>query len=242
MSNGKTATRVGFAAGLLLIAMVGLWLLLRPAEQSPPYSSRAAESALASVPANSSSSVEPGSVSTSMPPSMAPGSPPHAKRSGVRQVTPEAERLRARVLDSLPSRQRGHVAEKATSSKPSAVAPTPGTMVDRTGELGAEAMRVLNHELMPLVGECYDQARERNPRLRGMLAVNVELAGAEEVGSIIEAVEEAQDINELEDEELIECVRQSAFSIQLPVPTKSGRTSRQLTMPFGDPVQEDAGR
>jgi hypothetical protein len=68
----------------------------------------------------------------------------------------------------------------------------------------------------------------------------VALAGAEEIGSIIEAVEAAQGLNELDDEELIECVRQSAFSIQLPVPIKSGRTSRQLTMPFGEPA--DAGR
>jgi hypothetical protein len=115
-------------------------------------------------------------------------------------------------------------------------------MVDRTGELSAEAMRVLNHEFMPLVGECYDQAHERNPRLRGMLAVNVELAGVKEIGSIIEAVEAAQDINELEDEELIECVRQSAFSIQLPIPVKSGRMSRQLTMPFGDADAGHSGR
>jgi hypothetical protein len=119
--------------------------------------------------------------------------------------------------------------------KPAAAEQKPGALKDRTGELNPEAMRVLNHEFMPLVRECYDRAHERNPLLRGLLAVSLELAGAEELGTIVTAVEPAVDRNQLADDELIECVRQSAFSIQLPMPLKSGYVSRQLTMRFGDP-------
>jgi hypothetical protein len=154
---------------------------------------------------------------------------------GVRRVTPEAERLRKRVLDGLQARQPNAATPSATA-QPATAGHAPGTMVDRTGDLGADSMRVLNHEFIPLVAECYDQARERNPELRGMLAINVELAGAEEVGGIIEAVEPAEDRNQVQDEELMECVRQSAFSIRLPAPSKSGRGSRQLTIPLGDPL------
>jgi hypothetical protein len=143
------------------------------------------------------------------------------------------------VLDSLARREREQAAQGAQSN--AAARHAPGTMVDRTGELGQDTMRVINHELMPLVSECFDQASERDPKLRGTLALNVELAGTEELGGIIETVEPAQDRNQLQDDELIECVRQSAFSIQLPAPTKSGRTSRQLTIPFGDPLPGDAG-
>ena len=75
-----------------------------------------------------------------------------------------------------------------------------------------------------------------------MLALGVQLAVAEEVGGIIEALEPAQAINEIDDEELVECVRQSAFSIQLPEPTKSGRKDFQLTIPLGDEAPNDAGR
>lgn len=39
--------------------------------------------------------------------------------------------------------------------------------------------------------------------------------------------------NEVTDAELIDCVRQSAFTIELPMPIESGRIARQLTMPFG---------
>jgi hypothetical protein len=114
-------------------------------------------------------------------------------------------------------------------------------MNDRTGELGEANMRVVNHELMPLVGECLDQAGERNPRLRGMLAISVKFAGVEEIGGIVEAVEAAPG-NQLDDAELIECVRQSAFTIQLPAPIKSGRKGGEMTIPFGDPAAGDAGR
>jgi hypothetical protein len=185
----------------------------------------------------------PGAAALVPPGPPAPGQhePSTLPRAGGRPATPEAQRLRARVLDSLRARQQEHGAENA-NSKPAAAGHAPGTMVDRTGEIGAENMRVINHEFIPLVADCYDQALERNPRLRGMLAVNVELAGAEEVGGIIESVEPAQDRNQVADEELIECVRQSAFSIQLPAPTKSGRKSGQFTIPLGSEGSVDAGR
>jgi hypothetical protein len=114
-------------------------------------------------------------------------------------------------------------------------------MVDRTGEMSKEAMRVINHEFMPLVDECYEQARQRRPELRGMLAVGVKLAGAEEIGGIIEDLEPAPS-NEVEDTELVECVRQSAFSIRLPAPSRNGRTGFEMTIPLGDEPGDDAGR
>jgi hypothetical protein len=156
-------------------------------------------------------------------------------------LTPEAERWRGRVLDSLQKAPPQLVADNA-SSKPGAGAPTPGTMADHTGELGEENLRVLNHEFLPLVDDCYQQARERNPQLRGMLALDVKLAGADDVGGIIETLEPAQEGNQVDDEELFECVRQSAFSIQFPAPTKSSRHFAQLTIPLEGQRAEDAGR
>jgi hypothetical protein len=172
----------------------------------------------------------------------APHEPPASSRAGARRPTPEAERLRERVLDSLRARSGKSATPEDTKASSSAAQYAPGTMVDRTGELSPETMRVLNHEFIPLVAECYDQALERKPRLRGMLAVNLELADAEEVGSIIETVQPAPDRNQIDDEELIECVRQSAFSIELPMPATSGRRGLQLTIPLGEPLTPDAGR
>lgn len=172
-----------------------------------------------------------------------PGAREPARLAGARSRTSpvEAERYRARVLDSLQVAERRPVAENGSAEGTPQEAP-PGTMVDRTGELGEENLRVLNHELIPLVDGCQDQARERDPRLSGMLALDVKLAGAEAVGGIIETLEPAPDLNQIADAELIECVRQSAFSIQLPAPTKSGRSELQLTIPLDDPRPGDAGR
>jgi hypothetical protein len=110
-------------------------------------------------------------------------------------------------------------------------------MADRTGVHGDE-VRVLNRDFIPLVSQCFDQAKERRPALRGMLALDVKMASAEGIGGVIESVEPAE-INELNDDELIECVRQSAFSIELPTPKSDSRGEFQLTIPFG--IRVDAG-
>ena len=110
-------------------------------------------------------------------------------------------------------------------------------MVDKTGELTQEETRILNQELMPLVGQCLDQAHERDPELKGMLAIQLHFARAEGLGSIVETAEPAP-INDLDEPELLECVRQSAFTIEFPMPASDRRTGRQLTIPYGiDPKE-----
>lgn len=102
-------------------------------------------------------------------------------------------------------------------------------------------MRVINHELMPLLGECYEQASERDPRLKGMLALAVKVADAEGIGGIIEDVEAAPG-NEVPDADLVECIRQSAFTIELPTPSQTARNGLQLTVPLGIQLEAGAGQ
>jgi hypothetical protein len=64
-----------------------------------------------------------------------------------------------------------------------------------------------------------------------MLAIEVKLAGADGIGSIIETVEPAPG-NDIGDPELFDCVRQSAFSVDLPTPAANGASERLLTIPF----------
>lgn len=94
---------------------------------------------------------------------------------------------------------------------------------------------------MPLLGDCYAQARERAPRLKGMLALAVKVADAEGIGGIIEDVEAAPG-NEVPDEDLVECIRQSAFSIELPTPNQTARNGLQLTVPLGIQLEAGAAR
>jgi hypothetical protein len=233
---------VWIAIVLVGTTIAGLLFLIAPAEQPALRPSEAVEpEGTVMAPATPAPPAEPGSTATTIMPATAQDTPPRRERRGAKPITPEVERVRKRVLESLGGQQGDTAKEVAKDATTRAAEQPPGNMKDRSGELSPETMRVLNHEFMPLVGECYDLAHERDPRLRGMLAVSIQLAGAEELGTIIDALEPVEGLNEIKDPELIECVRQSAFTIQLPMPLKSGRVGRQLTIPFGDPPPDQPG-
>ena len=105
----------------------------------------------------------------------------------------------------------------------------PGDLRDRIGGRD-ELLRALNHDLMPLVHECIEQAQERTPGLAGMLALNLELVADEELGAVVELAEPAER-NEIPDPALLECLRESALSLSLPSPRGSGRDAVLLTIP-----------
>ncbi len=91
---------------------------------------------------------------------------------------------------------------------------------------------------MPLAKECIDQAQARAPQLSGMLWMDVEVAALEDVGGVIDRAEPAAN-NELRDDELIECIRQSALSVILPKTAPGGREGFTLSLRVGS---SDAAR
>jgi hypothetical protein len=222
------------AGGLLLLG----WALWLRTSTAPPVVGAVLQAVPPSVPSASELALQPTAALPAPPPEAAPVRPA-TPTSAAQRLTHERQQLRTRVLSSLREREQQKRAVSAPGPVPG-TAPVPddvGTMVDKTGELSAEALRVLNHELMPMVSQCLDQAHERDPRLQGMLALQIGLASVEALGSMIETVEPSP-VNDLGDPELIECVRQSAFTIELPLPSSDQRTERELTIPYGiDPKQ-----
>jgi hypothetical protein len=92
-----------------------------------------------------------------------------------------------------------------------AAEPPEGGLVDRTGwnnGVGAQ----LNREFMPLATECVDLARARDPALHGNLIVQITVAPAEGKKVIVASVTPRAD-NEIVDPELLECIRESSFSL-----------------------------
>jgi hypothetical protein len=69
-----------------------------------------------------------------------------------------------------------------------------------------------------------------------MLALSVKFASAEGVGSIIEDVE-PEVRSELSDAELLNCVRQSAFTIDFPESMADKRGGGVLTIPVGNAAE-----
>jgi hypothetical protein len=98
----------------------------------------------------------------------------------------------------------------AAAATGSADAPS-GGLTDKTGWADNSAIKKVNKELMPLINECIEQAKARNPRLAGLLALAMNVAPTEN-HKIIVSVTPSRD-NQIEDPELLECIRESSFSI-----------------------------
>ncbi|MCE9577324.1 MAG: hypothetical protein K8W52_29515 [Deltaproteobacteria bacterium] len=111
--------------------------------------------------------------------------------------------------------------------------PYDGGLVDRRGRndgLGAQ----LNREFMPLASECIDLAQARNPALTGTLILQISLAPGDHGKAIVAAVKPRAD-NTIADPELLECIRESSFSLDALV----SPYDFDLTMPI-TPVAVDA--
>ena len=85
---------------------------------------------------------------------------------------------------------------------------------------------------MPLVDECLDQARERDPALQGMMAIGLDIIADAELGAVIESVK-VPPLNEVDDAELLTCVRESALGTLLPPPEHDAREEIMLTIRVG---------
>lgn len=165
------------------------------------------------------------------------------------QARAEREQMRRRILEAMHARERAvaerdgvgssdggdptpEIVEKpgAVPGAPNEPAPAPGNLTDRTGEHGY-LMKVMNEDLMPLADECYALARETQPALAGMLVLDFEIIGDEDVGGVIETVALGQG-NELVDPGLVECMQESILSTTLPPPPPEhgGRDAVSLSL------------
>lgn len=157
----------------------------------------------------------------------------------------ERELLRRKIVEALASRERAAAEQKAAAQEEEAAgsagrrakrgggtpveeAPPAGGLVDRGGKHGY-LLKVMNEELMPMVDECYQLARATRPELAGMLVLDAEILGYEEIGGVVESIATGRD-NELSDPTLDECVRESLLSMTLPPPPTGGRDAISLSL------------
>lgn len=136
---------------------------------------------------------------------------------------------RAALRERLLAAEAAREAARGPQPEPEPAA-SPGELTDRTGRGDPALLELLNTDFMPLADECIATAREANPELAGMLAVGVELLADDELGAIVESVE-FPPTNELDDQELQTCIRETALSMILP-PAPSGRDAFMLTLPI----------
>lgn len=106
-------------------------------------------------------------------------------------------------------------------------------LMNRIGPEHAETVKTIQRELLPLVDECVQLAKDRGQPTTGMLAIEVSAVGDEEVGAVVEEVG-FPEVNELRDPELLECVRESSLAMSLPPPPEGGRTDFMLSLRVDD--------
>lgn len=174
-----------------------------------------------------------------------------ARARRIREGAGERAVLRERIAEAVAARERGPRrgggAERgeATSAAERVKATRGETdgdedegagarpeLVDRSGNRGY-LTRVMSRELLPLADECFELARGRSPGLAGVLVIDVELLGDEELGGVVDAAEPGEG-NEIRDLEVIECVRESLLATTLPPPPQGGRDAFSLSLRFED--------
>ena len=142
-------------------------------------------------------------------------------------------RAKADALRAALRERSDHDPTAAPPRRPDAASPEASSgFRDRIG-LDDATKTAFARDFMPLVDECIEMARERQPELRGMLAIELGAAGDPELGAVVDRVVFAER-NEIDDLELRECVEQSAWSLTLPPPPDASREDLLLTIPVGD--------
>jgi len=95
-------------------------------------------------------------------------------------------------------------------------------------------------ELAPLFDECVDAALERNPRLKGGAVLEIAVVADPEVGAQVESAELRPVIGDPPDEELVECVRETSFAVELERPDWFvGRTVFRFPALLGPAAEQD---
>jgi hypothetical protein len=134
-----------------------------------------------------------------------------------------------RVLAALPPAPAAVGPEAAPPAPGAPKVYPPGDLRDRIG--GRDALiKSLNRDFMPLAQECIERAQERSPALKGMLALSLETLSDGQLGAVVDVAEAAPD-NEVAEPELLECIRETAYSLRLPPPRTNGREKFLLTLP-----------
>lgn len=221
---------------LLALAWLGAWSLLREPARPRQAAARPAvsvEPAASSASAGARGDDEPRSERARR---LREGA---ARREGMRQQIEAALAASQVEAASRPAAPGAADAPPAPSPRPAPAEDTgSGSIVDRTGN-HAYLARVLHNDLIPLVDECLELAREDRPDLAGLLELDVEILGDEDIGGVVDALELGQR-NEIVEPALIECVRESLLATTLPPPSQGGRDAISLSLRFDPPGSDHA--
>jgi RNA polymerase sigma factor (sigma-70 family) len=180
------------------------------------------------------SSARPAQLTSAAPPSAAIPATSGAPASGalasrgapaVRRLPDRGarEELLARIRQAQRQRaSRGGVARATPADVPTRLGPP--------GELDKDYVRSSVRELLPMVRECYEAAREHTPDLGGRIAVTFTIEGEPEIGGVIGSSQIDQAQTTVADPPMLECVQETMYAIEIDPPPGGGVVT--VTYPF----------
>ncbi len=235
-------SRRAWLSAILLLLLLGLgWYVARrptPRTAEPASAASAVRSRSSSPGADGTSATRDAPVARRDP---AATTGPRARSEAQLRDRARGDAMRERIRERLATRpsQGGGAAAGGGASDEAASADGTGGLTNRMGP-GSEALAAaVNRELLPLAQECIDAALEREPGLRGMMAIEIDAIGDEEVGAVVDRVEFPAD-NAVHQAELQECMRESSLSMALPPPPTGGRAAFVISMPVGEAAPDPA--
>jgi RNA polymerase sigma factor (sigma-70 family) len=89
--------------------------------------------------------------------------------------------------------------------------------------------------LLPMIVDCYKQARATTPALAGKLVVNFTIEGEPGVGGVVTESAIDPEQSEIHDPGLAECVQETMFALEIDPPTNGGTVKVTYPFTFGRP-------
>jgi hypothetical protein len=87
----------------------------------------------------------------------------------------------------------------------------------------------IHDDYLPLMNDCYSEGLKKNPDLAGKLVIKIRIVGTKGTGGLVDWVDTASEDNTLDDKDMIECLKQSMYSVTFAPPPDDGAVT--VTIP-----------
>jgi RNA polymerase sigma factor (sigma-70 family) len=143
--------------------------------------------------------------------------------------------LRDQLLLAIRAEHERRISEARTTTRPAPAATAharPGSADNNedTDDPDQDYVRDAMRALLPMVVDCYKQARITHPALAGTLVVNFTIEGEPGIGGVVTESAIDPEQSEIKDPDLGQCVEETMFALEIDPPTNGGTV--KVSFPF----------
>lgn len=226
--NGRRLLVGGLGVAVVILGL-RFWVLNRGSEKL----------AQAEAPSAGSAPMDPqrrSGVTDDRSSAVAPAAAVVERPAGGRRVAKaDVERLRSAIRTALLQAQSAR--SPVGNSRPEAV---DGAVKREPATLDREYIRDAVKNIEPLIQECFALGRARDPELQAArVVVQFSIVGNEKLGGVVDESKIDEASSEGTNPLLLQCVRETMYSLELPAPRGQGRV--EVTYPFSFDASKERG-